>query len=133
MSEETSVYTGTLKASGGYDAPWLVVRADTSEEFSDALASARSELLQDLAETADLFATAYRVVKGLNAPETTAAVENSQQAAQQNAQPQAGSGKFCPHGQRTYRSGHSSKGAWTGYFCPLPKGDPAQCKPEFSN
>ena len=129
MSEETSVYTGTLKASGGYDAPWLVVRADTIQEFGEALADARAEVLQDLAETADLFATAYRVVKGLNAPETTVAVE---QAAQQNTQPSAGSGKFCPHGQRTYRSGTSSRGAWTGYFCPLPKGSPDQCKPEFA-
>ena len=130
MSEETSVYTGTLKASGGYDAPWLVVRADTIQEFGEALADARAEILQDLAETADLFATAYRVVKGLNAPETTAAVENSQQAAQQSVQ--AGTGKFCPHGQRVQRAGTSSRGAWTGYFCPLPKGSPDQCKPEFA-
>lgn len=127
MSEDNSTYTGTLKAAGGYDAPWLVVRADTPQGFSDALENARSTLLQELSETADLFATAYSVVKGLNAPETTAAVANSQQAAQ-NA-PQAGTGSFCPHGQRDLRSNKpGAQKEWSAYFCPS-KDKNNQCKP----
>lgn len=36
MSEEPR-YTATLKAGGGYDAPWLVVRADSEDELVEAL------------------------------------------------------------------------------------------------
>jgi len=130
---ENSTFTATLKAAAGYDAPWLVIRADTEEEALAALQAARQTLLQDIAETADLFAAAYRAVKGLNAPETREAIANSQAAAGATpSQPAAGSGKFCEHGPRVERSGVSSKGAWTGYFCPLPKGSPNQCKAQFA-
>lgn len=37
----------------------------------------------------------------------------------------------CAHGVMTQRSGTNARGAWTGYFCPLPKGDPNQCKAQF--
>ena len=39
--------------------------------------------------------------------------------------------RTCKHGKRTRREGDSSKGHWVGYFCPLQKGDPDQCKAEF--
>lgn len=38
----------------------------------------------------------------------------------------------CKHGARTKRTGTNARGAWTGYFCPLPKGNPEQCKAEFA-
>ena len=113
----------------------LNIRDETVEgvvEIFDQILAA--DFIEKAASVAALLVAANVVVQEVanEAPLTTAAVESSQQAAQQNTQPQAGSGKFCPHGQRTYRSGTSSKGAWTGYFCPLPKGSPDQCKPEFA-
>lgn len=45
--------------------------------------------------------------------------------------PSNSTAKMCKHGAMTRRTGTSSKGAWTGYFCPLQKGDPNQCKPVF--
>lgn len=42
------------------------------------------------------------------------------------------SAPLCKHGARVKREGTSSKGAWTGWFCPLPKGNPDQCKAQFS-
>lgn len=46
--------------------------------------------------------------------------------------PATSNGQRCAHGAMTPRSGTSSKGPWSGYFCPLPKGDANQCKPIFS-
>lgn len=45
--------------------------------------------------------------------------------------PPAGGGHNCAHGAMTRRTGTSAKGPWTGFFCPLPKGDPNQCKAVF--
>lgn len=39
---------------------------------------------------------------------------------------------MCKHGARKKRDGVSAKGPWTGWFCPLPKGNPDQCKPDFA-
>lgn len=39
--------------------------------------------------------------------------------------------RVCAHGKRTEKSGHSAKGAWTGYFCPLGK-KPGSCPPEWA-
>lgn len=49
---------------------------------------------------------------------------------QQQAAP-AVAAPSCAHGARTRRTGTSARGPWTGWFCPLPKGDPAQCKAQF--
>jgi hypothetical protein len=35
------------------------------------------------------------------------------------------------HGPMVYREGNGAKGAWKAWFCPAPKGDPGQCKPQF--
>lgn len=52
-------------------------------------------------------------------------------ASSQNTGSQQSSGHTCPHGNREYRTGNGRTGAWAAYFCPLPKGDANQCKPEF--
>lgn len=50
---------------------------------------------------------------------------------QQSAQP-AVTGRSCQHGQMTYRTGNqNTPDAWAGYFCPLGKGDPAKCRPQY--
>lgn len=41
-------------------------------------------------------------------------------------------GHTCRHGAMVQRSGTAKNGkAWTGYFCPAPKGAPDQCEPQF--
>lgn len=49
------------------------------------------------------------------------------------AGPAPGSGvKSCNHGPMTFRSGTNNRGAWQGYFCPLPQSRKAeQCPAEF--
>lgn len=39
----------------------------------------------------------------------------------------------CTHGERVRREGESAKGPWVGYFCPLKRDNPAQCKPLFDS
>lgn len=41
--------------------------------------------------------------------------------------------KACQHGAMTHRNGVSAKGAWSGWFCPLPRGTVGQCKPQYDN
>lgn len=37
----------------------------------------------------------------------------------------------CEHGDRIKRTGTNSRGNWTGWFCPQPKGSSDQCPPVF--
>ncbi len=39
--------------------------------------------------------------------------------------------RSCVHGPRTHRTGTSARGAWSAWFCPLPKGTPGECAPEW--
>lgn len=39
---------------------------------------------------------------------------------------------MCDHGARIKRTGTNARGAWTGWFCPLPRDSPGQCKPQYS-
>jgi hypothetical protein len=51
-------------------------------------------------------------------------------AAPQAAQ-NAGDVPICEHGPMTPVSGVKNGRAWSGHFCPLPKGSPGQCAPVF--
>lgn len=63
------------------------------------------------------------------APQQNWSQQGSQQA-QAPAAPQGG-GKQCIHGDMVHRSGNKNGRAWSGYFCPTPKGTPNQCAPVF--
>ena len=59
--------------------------------------------------------------------------QNQQQAPPSYAQPAAGPGPACKHGQMIARQ--SKPGApkqWSGHFCPTPQGTPDQCPPQFA-
>lgn len=60
------------------------------------------------------------------------AVENVRNAGLAGNEPAHGENRRCAHGEMTYRTGRSTKGPWSGWFCPLPKGNPEQCKPAFA-
>lgn len=58
-----------------------------------------------------------------------------QQPAQQAGPPQQGyqqtAAPTCPHGTRSFKNGVGARGPWAAYFCPLPKGTPGACDPEW--
>lgn len=41
-------------------------------------------------------------------------------------------GMYCQHGPRRRYDGKKGNKAYTGYFCPLEKGDPNQCAPVWA-
>jgi hypothetical protein len=53
-----------------------------------------------------------------------------QQAAPSWSQP-ATAGPACKHGPMVARGGEKNGRAWSGFFCPTPKGTPDQCPPQF--
>lgn len=116
----------TLKAGGGYEAPWVTVDANTPEELNDRLDGlANLGSLGKVVEVAELLRAAHVVASPSPAPAAGATVTQSA--------PPVSSGPVCPHGARTRREGNGAKGKWVGYFCPLQKGDPNQCKPVWED
>jgi len=155
MSDDTAALTVTMKAGTGYDAPWVVVRADNANQLHERLDAVRPgfPVISEVAtELAAIFATA----KGLGAteiptdtpPPNIIPVATPQQAwaatppaqAQQSwvAPPQAAApaaqapvqgGKTCIHGAMSFKSGTKNGKPWSGFFCPTPKGTQGQCDP----
>jgi hypothetical protein len=85
--------------------------------------------LNDLGMVATLIkATATEL--GGNA--TAAAVQNIQAAFAAtpvaSAPAEQPGAKMCKHGAMSFKSGTSARGAWQGYMCPSPKGDPSKCE-----
>ena len=114
----------TLKGGAGYDAPWIVVSGDTPVEVQEHLKNiAALGLYGDVVAAAQLFTGGTLVPTAGGAPAPTTAPAP--------AAPQADNVRRCTHGPRTRRNGTSARGAWVGWFCPLAKGHPDQCKPEF--
>lgn len=114
----------TLKAGPGYEAPWLTVAASDVYELNAQLDAITQDVLQKVSDLAALFRGAHNVSVGIT-DQPAAAPQQTQQAAPAQTQGL----KTCSHGVRTKRTGTNSKGAWTGYFCPLEKGNPNQCDP----
>lgn len=117
--------TVTLKGGTGYDAPWVVIHADTPEQALDLLHDDETfkNLLDQSAKVGKYFAE-----KG--APVKAASGGGDAKPARQNAP--GGESRQCSHGEMTFRSGVSGSGkAWKGFFCPTPKGTAGQCEPEF--
>jgi hypothetical protein len=126
--------TLTFKQSGGYDAPWTVLRAKSVDE---SLA-----LVKEAVEKGLFKAVTWAAGEFAGKPTVTANVQQApaqqsyQQPAQQAPQQQQGyqgDGRTCQHGVMTYKEGfNQAKGTnWKAYFCPTPKNTPGQCKPTF--
>jgi hypothetical protein len=131
--------TVTLKAGTGFDSPWLVIHANSVDEAVETLQHEKLDELMDLtARKAKELAKAYGGSTGFSKP---AAASSGTGYSKPASQAPAGAVEWdpeaeeytCAHGDATQRKGESAKGPWTGYFCPLPKGDPAQCAPKFLN
>lgn len=124
---DTDIYTMSFKTGPGYDAGLLVVRGDTAPELEGNLIALHESALEAMVETQGLLFAAA----GLAAPAAPAAPVVAPGApawaGAPQAAPQASSGRFCEHGQRSQKSGQGKNGPWTGYFCALPKGSPGAC------
>lgn len=110
----------TLKGGAGYDAPWIVIHADT-------IADANSQLND--AELASLINQTKKVATFFGGKPAVPA--QTQQTAPAQSTTTTGNAPVCNHGTMIQRSGTKNGRAWTGYFCPTPKGTPDQCKPNF--
>lgn len=133
--------TITYKAGeGGYksDCPWIVLHVDSIEEALrlhsiDPKGKGLADLFAVVAKASRKFHELYDE----SSPTTTAKPQLSPEGKMQNvpaptAPPaSAGDTQTCQHGQREYKFGESAKGPWRAWMCPLPKGDPAQCKPNW--
>lgn len=126
MSETTDIYTVSFKAGPQFKEALLVARGNTVPEFEDNIKALHETTLALIAETQSLFLAAAAVMAPV--------VEDSRPApefAQGGGDATVTELRTCAHGKRTKRTGTSSRGAWVGWFCPLPKGSAGQCKAEF--
>jgi len=160
MSDETAAFTATFKAGSGYDAPWVVIRADDANQLHERLNAMRPGF-PTISEVATELAATYAAATGLGAtplpiPTTTTpvAVEAPaqsqqiwksvapaqaqqswvapQQAAAPVAQVPVQGGKQCIHGTMAFKSGVKNGKPWSGWFCPTPKDTPGQCAPVWA-
>lgn len=139
MSENPNGVTVTFKAAQGYEAPWIVIHADSVTDAKNQIDTGDfAALAERTVAAAEFFRGAYNVKHGLASNEAPAQPQAPQQNRSQQGSPQTqapaapqGGGKQCIHGDMVFRSGNKNGRAWSGYFCPTPKGTPNQCSPVF--
>lgn len=129
MSDEspTDTYTASFKTHTGYDASLIVVRGNTVEELvanAQALTNGDTSALQVVVDVQNTL----HAINNVSAPDVPAPAQPASEPAQAGA---AEVVRVCSHGKRVRKTGTSSKGAWAGWFCPLPKGSADQCKPDW--
>nr|SBO90589.1 Phage protein [Nonomuraea gerenzanensis] len=103
----------TLKGGPGFEAPWIVIHAGSVDEAEDTLDEVYSKGLQ------------HKVTKAA-AAFSTGGSSGGRTASRSN--PPGVASKTCQHGEMTYRTGTSAKGAWKAYFCPAEDKN-EQCSP----
>lgn len=118
---------------------FITVRSDNYTDFVGAVAEAQ-DFVPNLMTGAEVPGVTEQAQKNLAAqglipatPAPVAPIASTPGQWQTTAAPAApAAAPMCNHGQRTTRTGTNARGNWTGHFCPLPKGDPGQCKPIFA-
>jgi hypothetical protein len=130
VSNEGKV-TVTLKGGTGFNAPWVVIHG---KDVSDALNQINDTQLAELLERAQKASKFFADKAEAPAPAASQAGSQAQGGQPQASTQSSGNDKFCKHGQMVSKSGVSAKNgkAWSGYFCPAPKGTPDQCDPQFN-
>jgi hypothetical protein len=126
----------TLKAGTEFSAPWVVCRGGSIEEVTEILNNEGKvkALLNIAAQAGREFQAVYRLgAAGVTGEVTQVQTTPVPQAQPAQAAPQGVPGPQCKHGAMVQRSGNKNGRAWTGYFCPTPKGTPDQCSPQFGN
>lgn len=120
MSGDDNGYAFQLSMKYGPNGTGMLnVRANTKEEFLSRVTEA-IESVGPAAVLMEAYNTEFQAVSAFAGAGLQPQQQNSQQ-----------SGEICQHGQMTFRTGTSAKGAWKGYFCPADKNDPTKCKAKF--
>jgi hypothetical protein len=123
----------TFKGGRDYDAPWVVVHADS---VTESLAVINDK---DFAELLTRVQAAAQYFAGQAPASPTASAQNSSQNGSQartQGKPAAATEgpwgvQTCPHGTMTFRSGMGDNGVWQGYFCPAPRNSSDKCKTKY--
>lgn len=107
----------TLKGGRDFDAPWIVIHADDTEDALKQLSDEKmGELISRTKEVGALFAGGNQ-----SAPQAALQQSNGAQRGKPfgaTMHPQ-GETRSCAHGQMTYRTGFSKNGRpYEGFFCP---------------
>ena len=151
-SDGNARLTVTMKAHGGHDAAWVVVRADSNGELSDLLEGFQQSGVSTLIGGA---VASLRAEEALGSILGARPVEHPGNYDRQNGAQQSTSGSYggqgatppppaqaspygapptCPHGVKTflekpYKNG--KPGTWKAWACPARQGDPSACSLEF--
>src|SRR5690606_19335557 len=147
MSDETgtAALTATLKAGSDYSAPWIVVRADTPEDFKTRLEALTAlDLHATTVSAAQALQAVWAVASGLGgtvipdptpAPAAAPAAPQAEAYAAPAPPAPAATGApapQCVHGTMVHRASKPGAAkAWSGWFCPTPKGTVGQCDPKW--
>lgn len=123
----------TFKGGRDYDAPWVVVHADSVTESLSVIND------KDFAELLTRVQAAAQYFAGQAPASPTAPAQNSSQNGSQartQGKPAAATEgpwgvQTCPHGTMTFRSGMGDNGVWQGYFCPAPRNSSDKCKTKY--
>lgn len=127
----------TLKAGGGYEAPWITVTAtDPGQLTTRVRALANGGAIEAVAEVAELFRAAHIVAAGVPASQVTPTTPAPAAATTtQEAPPPQSQVKTCAHGVRVFKSGgggNTGKKPWQAWMCALPRGSAGTCDPEWA-
>jgi hypothetical protein len=136
----------TMKAHGGHDASWVVVKAESLGELTDILDGYSKSGISALVGEA---VTALRAEEILGAQLGARPVTHPGQYDQggQNGSQNGGQGGYqapaaqtphgtpptCPHGTKRFieKPYKNKPGTWKAWGCPAPQGTPDACSLEF--
>lgn len=145
-------FTVTMKAHGGHDAAWVVVRANSNGELADLLDGFQQSGISTMIGGT---VASLRAEESLGSILGARPVEHPGNYDQQNGAQQPASSGYarpapatqapaqaspygqppaCPHGtkkhlEKPYKNG--KPGTWKAWACPAPQGDPSACSLEF--
>lgn len=105
----------------------MIFAADTVDELEAVFDTVLAQgTMQKALDVAALLTGSQAVVETITAPPPPAPIPPANDVADNVIH-------TCAHGKRDRRTGTSARGPWVGYFCPLPKGSPGQCKAVFED
>jgi hypothetical protein len=141
MSDEFKVqWSVSLPPAAQYaKGDMLNIRGGSVEEVEglfDAILA--EEFIHKATEVATTLRVSAVVTDGLNDGAGYQTPDAPAPAPQPSAPPAASTARRCNHGVRTRREGNYKSGPkqgrpYVGFFCPLERGNPDQCKPEFED
>jgi hypothetical protein len=142
MSESAEKYSVTLKAHGGHDATWVVIKAESQAELVDQLDGfTKTGISALIGEAVTALRAEEMLGRELGARPVehpgsyTSGGQNGGQAPAQGGQASTpyGQAPTCPHGTKRFleKPYKNKPGMWKAWACPAPQGTPDACSLEF--